>query len=954
LQRRWFLPAAATLKVNARLLAAAAINGTAAPTTSPREVESPFPAPNWLARHRIRSSELSWRSMAGVFLLLVRAACLLLFAVGAAARIVPVEYLYPPFNLTYFHFIDTNGVFLLSPNGNFSAAVYNAGSIAASDTQSRFFFSVLHSASRTPVWTATAAGSTILESVVLSLSAQGLSLFDPSAARPDPAWSTPRLSQPAAALRLLDTGELRLIDRGNATVWSSYERPTDTLLPGQELRVGVPLTCSTSDQDLTPGAYRLVLTANDVLLQWANSVTYWALSSDPASVQESNHAVASMAVNASGLYLLAANGRDAVYRMLFPSPLSKEGESRILRVDPSGRLRAQTLTAAAQLPTVWTAPANDCDLPLPCRSLGICTPGGNGSTCGCPDAFSTYSSGGCAPADGSALPAPDGCGKAPRYGYVSLGAGIGYLPNKFAAPETSGESLPACRDLCSANCSCLGFFYKNSSSRSCFLLRNQIGSVFRGNGGDVAVGFIKTLPPPAHPKGSSSSLSFITIVFGIVLPTVAAVCIAFLLYAMGAQWLKRRRPDLKSGGKNGSSWFKLAAMLSSRASSSRASEGGDEEDDVLIPGLPTRFTYGELDTATDGFKWQIGCGGFGSVFRGELPDRTTVAVKRMNGLQGTQQGRREFLTEIAVIGNVHHVNLVKLRGFCTEGARQLLVYEYMSRGSLDHSLFRSAGNLLEWPARLRVCIRAARGLAYLHAGCDRKILHCDVKPENILLDDHGGVKIADFGLAKLMSPEQSGLFTTMRGTRGYLAPEWLMNAPITDKADVYSFGMVLLEIVRGRKNSKKEEEQNQMTMTSSSSSSSSLVTKSGSSYFPALALDLHEQGRYGELVDPRLQGRADVEEVARVVRVALCCLHEDAALRPNMTAVSAMLDGSMDVADPRTELLRYLKMYGRGLVDVRPLPLGWMDDGGKKGSDTTASSWSPPSCVSAQQLSGPR
>ncbi|KAL6591077.1 hypothetical protein ACP70R_050130 [Stipagrostis hirtigluma subsp. patula] len=901
-------------------------------------------------------------------LLLLRASCLLLLAAGAAARVVPVEYLYPPFNLTYMHYIDTNGVFLLSLNANFSAAVYSAGAVDSEDAQSRYFFSVLHSASRTPVWTATTAGSTIHDPIVLSLSDRGLALYDPSAAQQTvPAWSTPRLRGPAVALRLKDTGELVLIDDANATLWSSFERPTDTLLPGQPLRLAVPLTSSASDRDLSPGAYRLVLTPNDALLQWATSsssggfLTYWALSSDPAAVQDSSHAVASMVVNASGLYLLAANGRDTVFRLLFPSsPATAKGASFLLKVDPSGRLRALSLTGGTSLPTVWAAPASDCDLPLPCRSLGLCTPGGNGSNCGCPDAFSTYSSGGCVPADGSSLPViPDSCvvagGKKVRYSYVGLGAGIGYLPNKFALPVTSGDALPACRDLCSANCSCLGFFYKNSSG-ACFLLHDQIGSVFRA-GTDVAVGFIKTLAPPSRGR-RSSSLSLITIIFGIVLPTVAAVFISLLLYAMAAQWLKRRQPPHKGGGsgKKSRSWFKLPVLLSSTPSSAPSgSEGAaDLDEDVLIPGLPTRFTYGDLEVATDGFQWQIGAGGFGSVYRGELPDRSTVAVKRMNAL-GTQ-GRREFLTEIAVIGNVHHVNLVKLRGFCAEGARQLLVYEYMNRGSLDQSLFRGAGAAaLEWPARLRVCIGAARGLAYLHAGCDRKILHCDVKPENILLDDHGGVKIADFGLAKLMSPEQSGLFTTMRGTRGYLAPEWLMNAPITDKADVYSFGMVLLEIVRGRKNSKKDEHSGSGSGAGSGASSEGGGDRA--SYFPALALDLHEQGRYGELVDPRLEGRADVAQVSRVVRVALCCLHEEAALRPNMTAVSAMLDGSMDVAEPRTELLRYLKMYGRGLVDLRPP--GWMDGGKAKGlgSDTTggvSSSWSPPSCVSAQQLSGPR
>uniref|UniRef100_A0A0E0BVT0 Receptor-like serine/threonine-protein kinase n=1 Tax=Oryza glumipatula TaxID=40148 RepID=A0A0E0BVT0_9ORYZ len=875
----------------------------------------------------------------------------------AVAREVPVEYLYPPFNLTYFHFLDTNGVFLLSRNATFSAAVYNAGVDPSSDdNQSRFFFSVLHAASRTPVWTAT-AGTTILQSIVLSLTAQGLALSDPDPAA-DYAWSTPRLRAPVAALRLLDTGELALLDAANATLWSSFDRPTDTLLPAQPLLAGVSLTSPVSDQDLNPGAYRLMLTDTDALLQWATNngssfLTYWALSTDPNSVQDSNAAVHSMTANSSGLYLLAANGRDTVFRLRFPSP-DANGDPCLLKLDSSGRLRAlrlSTTSPRATLPTVWAAPTGGCDLPLPCRSLGLCTPGTNGSSCSCPDVFSTYSTGGCAPADGSALPLlADTCAPPPNFNYMTLGEGIGYFANKFASPDTSGEELPACRNLCSANCSCLGFFYRNSS-KSCFLLNYRIGSLFRGDS-DAAVGFIKTLPPASRRQGGGkgSSLSFITIVFGIALPTVAAVLIGFVVYVM---WVKSRQASnkkkkkkKKQGGSR--SWFKLPMLSSQQASYASEEQQGEEDDgdgdEVLIPGLPARFTYAELEEATEGFKSQIGSGGFGCVYRGELtdPERSAVvAVKRMNNLGS--QGRREFLTEMAVIGNAHHVNLVKLRGFCAEGARQLLVYEYMNRGSLDQCLFRAAAAPLEWPERMGVCVGAARGLAYLHAGCARKILHCDVKPENILLDDRGGVKIADFGLAKLMSPEQSGLFTTMRGTRGYLAPEWLTNAPITDKADVYSFGMVLLEIVRGRKNCR------------SGKGSGGEASSDSDGYFPAMALELHEQGQYEAVVDQRLEGRADVAQVERVVRVALCCLHEDAALRPAMTTVSAMLDGSMEAGVPRTELLDYLRLYGRGLFDVR----SGLHAAGKGGSDFTSggagsSSWSPTSCVSAQQLSGPR
>uniref|UniRef100_A0ACD5TF13 Uncharacterized protein n=1 Tax=Avena sativa TaxID=4498 RepID=A0ACD5TF13_AVESA len=887
----------------------------------------------------------------------------------AAARTVPVEYLYPPYNLTYFSFVDTNGVFLRSPNATFSAAVYGT----SDDTQTRFFFSILHDASRTPVWTATAGSTLLMQSVLLVLTASGLALTDPY--DHSATWSTPAgLAAPVTALRLLDTGELALLDAANGTLWSSFDDPTDTLLQGHALPVGVPLTAAISDHNLSPGAYRLILTKNDALLQWQTStngsfVTYWALSSDAASVQKSNRTVHSMMVNASGIYLLGDNEIDTVFTLLFTDSSTS---NKLLKVDPSGRLRALSMAhsrtaARATLPTVWAAPVSDCDLPLPCGSLGLCTSVNNASSCKCPDAFSTHTTGGCSPADGSALPVPaqtclannassPSSELAATYSYVSLGDEVGYFGSKFAVPVTADDALPACRDLCSANCSCVGFLYKNSS-RSCFLLHDQIGSVLRAST-NVAAGFIKTLSPPPSSRGhgSSSALSTITIIFGIVLPTLAAVFITYLLYVLAVQWLKKRRGGLDGDKKKkkhgrGSSWFMMMSLSSSRASSNAFSEkGGDSEDDdddddeVLIPGLPARFTFADLEKATKGFRSEIGSGGFGSVYRGELPDRTTVAVKRMNNLGS--QGRREFLTEIAVIGNVHHVNLVKLRGICADQSRQLiLVYEFMSRGSLDQSLFLSRSGagankknvLLEWSERLGVCVGAARGLAYLHAGCDRKILHCDVKPENILLDERGGVKIADFGLAKLLSPEQSGLFTTMRGTRGYLAPEWLTNAPVTDKADVYSFGMVLLEIVRGSKNSRLMQQQPPDEEDTGSTSSDG--RGGGSNYFPAVALEVHEEGgqRYVELVDPRLEGRANAAEVARVVRVALCCLHEDASVRPAMTSVAAMLDGSMEACEPKTEQLAYLRIYGRGIV-----------------AGGASSSWSAPSCVSAQQLSAPR
>ncbi|KAJ0858231.1 putative protein kinase RLK-Pelle-SD-2b family [Helianthus annuus] len=179
-----------------------------------------------------------------------------------------------------------------------------------------------------------------------------------------------------------------------------------------------------------------------------------------------------------------------------------------------------------------------------------------------------------------------------------------------------------------------------------------------------------------------------------------------------------------------------------------------EEDTFLenISGMPVRFTYKDLQEATNGFTTKLGQGGFGSVYQGALKDGTQLAVKR---LEGIGQGKKQFRAEVSIIGSIHHHHLVKLKGFCAEA------------------------------------IGTAKGLAYLHEDCDVKIIHCDIKPENVLLDENFIAKVSDFGLAKLMTREQSHVFTTLRGTRGYLAPEWITNYAISEKSDVYSYGMVL-------------------------------------------------------------------------------------------------------------------------------------------------------------------
>ncbi|KAK8618652.1 hypothetical protein V6N13_132637 [Hibiscus sabdariffa] len=303
----------------------------------------------------------------------------------------------------------------------------------------------------------------------------------------------------------------------------------------------------------------------------------------------------------------------------------------------------------------------------------------------------------------------------------------------------------------------------------------------------------------------------------------------------------------------------------------------DDEEVLLAIGPRTNiFSYVELKTATEDFSPsnKLGEGGFGAVFKGTFSDGRVVAVKQLS--VASHQGKNQFIAEVATISAVQHRNLVKLHGCCIEGKRNLLVYEYLENKSLDHALFGRSELHLDWPTRFNICLETASGLAYLHEESRPRIVHRDIKASNILLDAELCPKISDFGLAKLYDDKKTHISTRVAGTIGYLAPEYAMCGHLTEKADVFGFGIVALEILSGRPNSDNSLEDDKI-------------------YLLGWAWTLHENNQSLDLVDPNL-AEFDINEALRVARVALLCTQGSPSMRPPMSRVVSMLAGDIEVS----------------------------------------------------------
>ncbi|MED6174087.1 hypothetical protein PIB30_065579 [Stylosanthes scabra] len=648
---------------------------------------------------------------------------------------------------------------------------------------------------------------------------------------------------------LQDNGNLILSDRPNPSesnsLWQSFDHPTDTFLPGAKLKLdkktGTPqyLTSWKNTQDPGTGLFSLELDpkgSQAYFILWNKTEEYW--SSGPW-----NGHIFSLVPEMRLNYIYNFSFHDEADESYFTYSLYNTSIISRFVIDVSGQIRQLTwLDSAQNWNLFWAQPREQCEVYTSCGAFGSCTEYSM-PFCSCLSGYEPSS-----PSNWNLEDYSSGCVRKTKFQCEADDLSSGAMDKFVAFPNIALPSLPQtvnaadaeeCASTCLKNCSCTAYAY---DSKGCLIWNGDLLNVQQlsqddSNGETL---FLK-LAASEFPNSKSNKRRTIVAVAGAVGGMV--IVLAVILFA-----LVRRRKQVQSG--------------------------------TLVEGSLKTFGYRDLQIATMNFSDRLGGGSFGSVFKGTLPDSSVIAVKK---LENISQSEKQFRTEVSTIGTVQHINLVRLHGFCSEGTRKLLVYDYMPNGSLDSILFHEKGSMskvLEWKERYQIALGTAKGLSYLHEKCRDCIIHCDVKPENILLDADFCPKVAHFGLAKLVGRDVGQVLTTMRGTRGYLAPEWNSGVPITAKADVYSYGMMLFEFVSGRRNSVPPED-GQVR------------------FFPTWAANTTSKGgNVLSLLDPKLKGNANIKEVIRVIKIASWCVQDDQTCRPTMSQVVHILDGVLDVDFP--------------------------------------------------------
>lgn len=757
---------------------------------------------------------------------------------------------------------DASDHILVSPSGNFSCGFHKVATNAYT-----FAIWFTGSADATVAWTANRDAPVNGRGSRAVFHKDGSLLLQDFDGRV--VWSTNTSATEADRAQLLDTGNLVVADAAGRTLWQSFQWPTDTLLPEQPITRYKRLVSASARGLPYSGYYNFYFDSNNILNliydgpeissnYWPNPINKW---------WENNRT----AYNSSRYGSLDNQGIfSASDHLRFNASDMGEGVMRRLTLDYDGNLRLYSLNAAdGSWHVTWVALPRQCDVHGVCGRYGVCTyrPG---PTCSCPEGFVASNASDWSKGCRRAFDVP--CGEDVYFAEMPHADFWGFDFN-----FTTGLTFDTCRQICLDDCNCEAFGYKKGVGK-CY---PKI-SLWNGRAPDIEQSIylkvprrVKNFDPSVllfhghactvGERNASISSSYLH-VRGDKINFIYFYCFLAVVFVMEAIFIV------------------VGYLFIFRADPS-GRQVRDEGYSLVFSHF-RRFTYDELSSATCKFNDELGRGASGAVYKGVLDDSRNVAVKRLEELTEADE---VFRSALSIIGRINHMNLVRIWGFCSERSHRLLVSEYVENGSLDKVLFdgERAGFVLGWHSRWKIVVGVAKGLAYLHHECLEWIVHCDVKPEKILLDADFEPKITGFGLVKLLSRDACGrVLSRVQGTKGYIAPEWALSLPITGKTDVYSFGVVVLELIRGQR-------------------VCDWVVNGGEGVrmdFQQLVAWLKEKMTcevrslwLEEVVDARLHGDFNHLEAAAMLELAVSCVDDNPNRRPSMNAVVQKLLSSENV-----------------------------------------------------------
>lgn len=732
----------------------------------------------------------------------------------------------------------------------------------------------------TVVWTANRDAPKASSKSMLNLTEQGLLIQSGRGDSPNNIDTRDSNTGLVSWASMLDSGNFVLYDDDFNVIWQSFDHPTDTILGGQNLTIGDDLVSSISKSDHSSGCFYLAMQTDGNIVAYpsysgySQQDAYWA-----SNTQNQMYSYQKLSLNNQGfLCVNEGGGSDRVCFNDSNKPRKKSSHNNTTSIyratlDVDGNLRLYEHQfhfegeKSSRVVMLWQALNDTCLVKGLCGLNSYCTSdlSGDAVSCKCYPGF-TLSNTKSVPMD---------CIQTHSKDYCESSEDRTLLYNFTRFENMHWDDVPysvipmmkmeTCEKACARDCGCGGAIYTNNNCNK-YRLPLIWGRTLNDSSSTVSVALVKSpknfisISAPTSNETYESKPNVVVdnkknliMILALTLGVVSLICLVMAV----SIFLTYRRQVIRY------------AMLS------------ESEKLVFTEECSLRsFSFDELVKSTGQFSEEIGRGSFGVVYKGKIGNNNrSIAVKRLDE-RIAEEGEREFQAEITTIARTHHKNLVKLIGFCIEGSKKLLVYEFVSKGSLAKLLFEQETRIT-WKERMKLALDVARGLLYLHEECEVRVIHCNINPRNILLDEAWTAKLSDFGLARLSKRGHSRTRIGDDGASRYLAPEWQKeDASVSVKSDIYSFGVILLEIICQRR-----------SIEMNNVSSADEILLSSWVYQRFAAGQLNKLIRHDEK-------DVDWKILERMVKVGLWCVQNHQSLRPTMKNVILMLEGLKDIPVP--------------------------------------------------------